>query len=64
MQPETWSLIGAASYGHYATLLLGVVVLGGTTQLAAREIGVEDQPAPTVIESAAAPPFLAAMPSR
>jgi len=64
MQPETWSLIGAASYGHYATLLLGVVMLGGTTQLAAREIGVSDEPAPSVIQSAAAQPFLAAMRSQ
>jgi hypothetical protein len=64
MQPETWSLIGAASYGHYVTLLLGIVVLGGTTQLAAREIGVEDEPAPSVMQSAAVQPFLAGLQTR
>jgi hypothetical protein len=56
MQPETWSLVGAASYGHYATLLLGLVLLAGVTQLAHQELGFQEDPgpAPIVLETAPA----------
>jgi hypothetical protein len=46
MQRETWSLLGAASYGHYATLLLGIVLLAGLTQLAYQELGMEENEGP------------------
>ena len=46
MQRETWSLLGAASYGHYATLLLGIVFLAGVTQLACQELGIEREQGP------------------
>jgi hypothetical protein len=49
MQRETWSLLGAASYGHYATLLVGIVLLAGTTQLAHQELGIEEDRGPTPI---------------
>jgi hypothetical protein len=49
MQAETWSLLGAASYAHYATLLLGLVFLSGVTQLAAQQLGLEDEPQPVAV---------------
>lgn len=50
MQAETWSLVGAASYGHYATLLLGLVLLAGATQLAHLELGFQEDPGPAPIQ--------------
>jgi len=57
MQPETWSLLGAASYGHYATLLVGIILLAGTTQLAYQELGVamDEGPIPTLLKAPADP---------
>jgi hypothetical protein len=49
MQRETWSLLGAASYGHYATLLVGIILLAGTTQLAYQELGIEEDRGPVPI---------------
>jgi len=49
MQPETWSLVGAASYGHYATLIVGLVMLAGITQLAHQELGFMEAPGPAEI---------------
>jgi len=46
MQQETWSLVGAASYGHYATLLSGIVLLAGFTELAHQILGVEQDRGP------------------
>jgi hypothetical protein len=40
MQAETWSLLGAASYGHYMTLLVGIIILATLVQLANQEPGV------------------------
>lgn len=49
MQRETWSLLGAASYGHYATLIVGIILLAGTTQLAYQELGIEQEQGPIPI---------------
>jgi hypothetical protein len=53
MQRETWSLLGAASYGHYTTLIVGIILLAGTTQLAYQELGIEEDqgPIPTLLET-------------
>jgi hypothetical protein len=53
MQRETWSLLGAASYGHYTTLIVGIILLAGTTQLAYQELGIEEEqgPIPTLLET-------------
>lgn len=44
MQAEPWSLLGAASYGYYAQLLVSLVLLAGVTGLAHQELGLEDEP--------------------
>jgi hypothetical protein len=49
MQRETWSLLGAASYGHYVSLLVGIVLLAGLTQLAHRELGMKEPEPPMAI---------------
>jgi hypothetical protein len=49
MQSETWSLLGAASYGYYVTLLLGIVLLAGVAQLAYQELGLEEVEAPKAV---------------
>ena len=49
MQRETWSLVGAASYGHYATLIVGIILLAGTAQLAYQELGIEQDQGPVPI---------------
>ena len=70
MQRETWSLLGAASYGHYASLLVGIVLLAGISQLAYRELGMEEElgPMPTLLSApevgqAAIPDLLHHVPS-
>jgi hypothetical protein len=49
MQRETWSLLGAASYSHYASLLLGIILLSGFTQLAQQELGMQEAEAPKAV---------------
>ncbi|MBI3466318.1 MAG: hypothetical protein HY000_25180 [Planctomycetes bacterium] len=44
MQAEPWSLLGAASYGYYAQLLVSLVLMVGVTELARQELGLEDEP--------------------
>ena len=44
MQAEPWSLVGAASYGYYAQLLVNLVLLAGVIELARQELGLEDEP--------------------
>ena len=44
MQAEGWSLLGAASYGYYAQLLVNLAILAGVTELARQELGLTDEP--------------------
>src|SRR5262249_55427542 len=55
MQRETWSLLGAASYGHYVTLIIGLIMLAAFTQLAHRELGTIEPEAPKPV-SISVPP--------